>query len=543
MEILKELIVIKRHSDQFTLDPTLFINLKERELKELLKCYSDSYNTMMSIQHITDAILKLPVDFIKRYFNVETIPGTTTLFSVGIRKANDIYLLQEITYSSDGIHSIFVSTVCCNLMRNYIPNFLFLLGHMRTTPIYVDKSRNVTSWILERANEADVDTKLCSTYKLFYEYMENSSSFATFCESCNTQEFLECYMQILYSLREAKNKCGFIHGNLIAESVFVKALNERSTIRYGDTYLTTKNVAIMFNFAKSTVTRKDKIYTPHPNSYQRRTMQKNREDRSEDTVHDAYKLFENSLNIMKNSDNNATRENLTFMFRFFRAGDTKLSSETEIFGDLDDLIRFIHINNKLGFISDTQSRNEPLVISRHGEEISLDEAVSLVAGNKLLLHDIHEYLYLQDHSSNIGKFITENRSYFPGLLENELKEYNYIRSESQKQLKVNVVELPPRKLTLDEKRIYRIYVSTVMGKVEMLKRMIEAFDASFRGAKEIGDLTMQRNLNVTKSSIENFRNAVRLYVDSILLNKAHFVKQGEKSLSQYICSGALQKFK
>ena len=307
------------------------------------------YDILISVEIITHSILRLPIDFLKRYFKIKTLFRSNSLFSVGIKRTEDVYLLQNMRNVFGAIHSVFVSVVCCNPMRQYVPNFLYLFGHKRTTPIYINAKGNVTSWALRslcepEKNECDLDTKLCSTYKLFYESVDNNVLLSDFCESCNIDEFLQIFMQILYSLREANKLHGFIHGNLHSGAIFIKGLREKMTIKYEDVYLTSDFLARMFSFAQSQIIYKDKLYRGQSKSNKQSSL-----------LHDAYNLLISSLTIMKKSGNTSAFEGLSSLLGFFNTGKLVDFMKTNI--RFEDLIKFIGVNMKLNFITREKPSN------------------------------------------------------------------------------------------------------------------------------------------------------------------------------------------
>ena len=335
-------------------------------------------------------------------------------------------------------------------------------------------------------------------------------------------------MQILYSLKEAHRLHGFIHGNLRPETIFVRALDEEVTIKYGDVYLTTSILALMFDFSQSRVIYDDIRYKPLPYV---------------NLLQDAYSLLTTSLLIMKTSDNTSTFENLSSLFRFFTKEESidEAPEIQNVDGKLDDFIEFIGINMKMNFIEKTRYSDVRLLIDSHSFESRSpsENPVDIISGDKLFLHDIYEYLYLQE---NVKDFGVITRTHLPSLIDNELRRYNSMIIESKKLLDINIVGLPLEKLTDKEKKLYRNYLADIMYKVELFQRIINSFKALSKGSKESGDLTTKRYLKTTKEFIAQFEQTIHIYIEAICSDRQQFIQQGDKELIQLICCGIFKDF-
>jgi hypothetical protein len=133
-------------------------------------------------------------------------------------------------------------------LRASIPNFSWIYGVLRCSmPLLVDRDSKIASWCDDTSNPV--------TY-VVYEKIPGVN-FKKFIKTCSPEDFMNAYMQILYSLVMADNYCGFTHYDLHYENIIMRPLTEVSDIIYNDgnkkVVISTKNIATFIDYGFSRV--------------------------------------------------------------------------------------------------------------------------------------------------------------------------------------------------------------------------------------------------------------------------------------------------
>lgn len=162
-----------------------------------------------------------------------------------IKAPNGIYR------NDDPVHEYFVGAFGTNALRDFIPNFAFVMGMFKCSPPYPDSKRIYT--FCQNTDENNL------VNYLIYENVTNSVSFYDFIQTHSFEDFLNVFTQLVFAIAFAYQQCDFTHYDLHSTNILVKSLPAEIAIPYtlmveGEQktyYLVTKYVATIIDFGKS----------------------------------------------------------------------------------------------------------------------------------------------------------------------------------------------------------------------------------------------------------------------------------------------------
>ena len=222
----------------------------------------------------------------------------------------------SIHQSDSPIHELFIGVFGTNKLKDLIPNFAYILA----------------SFASER--------KQLTVYEKFPEL-----TLTKFCQTCSFQDFLNLYLQVLFSLELAEHEIKFTHYNLNSESILIKPVQTKAVIRYMNTYLVTDKIALIYDYSTSHIEYQNRSYGAHDLS------QFGVSGTHSHLLHDAYKLLLYSLAAMK--DNSACQSQALILFRFFNSTDDLkkvLTEQADLFYYLPEAYSDIKITTYLEYI-------------------------------------------------------------------------------------------------------------------------------------------------------------------------------------------------
>lgn len=238
-------------------------------------------SVMHTLLCVISAILwKYPRDGYIEYATIESIRYFFTDLNILNRRDNNTVLTSHIVrrtynnipnfvlkvsnspqYNSDNIHELVVGIYGTNRLRNIIPNFAYILGGFSCTqPIYLPGNNKVSLW--------------CRNYStpVVYTIYENIYPSITLKEyisqlSTTPNDIVKVYLQILLSLKIARDMIGFTHYDLHDENVLLRKIpsNNKFYIAYpytNDTtyYIETDNIPTIIDYGFSHIVYNDKHY-------------------------------------------------------------------------------------------------------------------------------------------------------------------------------------------------------------------------------------------------------------------------------------------
>lgn len=172
--------------------------------------------------------------------------------------ANQTPFVMKYPLHGSLIHEYFVATYGTNMLRTKIPNFAYVFGMFKcSAPVHispVDKSKVETWCTMENGGEY-----------LVYENIDNSVTMADYINIATASEWLNAYMQILYSVHMAYKEIDFTHYDLHAGNVVIRNPNKgKFSIKYeteeGVEYVISNRIATIIDFGYSHIKYKGKHY-------------------------------------------------------------------------------------------------------------------------------------------------------------------------------------------------------------------------------------------------------------------------------------------
>lgn len=214
-----------------------------------------------------ESIIKAPPSEIGSLYHNELLRKYIThLKQIGAESANGYALLGDFgkikgmfvekvsrdPNNDDLLHELIVGLYGTNKARNYIPNFAYIYGGFKCSPPVIDpETKQLTSWCLDNTNAVNY---------ILYENVAPAVSMKEYLESCTPQDFLNIYMQVLYSLRLGHKLFDFTHYDLHHENILIRDYkihhqNRVFQILYetenGNEYLTANKIATFIDVGYS----------------------------------------------------------------------------------------------------------------------------------------------------------------------------------------------------------------------------------------------------------------------------------------------------
>lgn len=281
--------------------------------------------------------------------------------------ASDLFILKiPKIESADILHEYFIGIFGTNLLRIYLPNFVYVFGGFQCSPPVIDdKDNRVITW----CNNLKVNIDY-----VIYENIVPSVSFQSYVENCSFNEFLDKYMQVLYSLKKANELIDFTHYDLHAGNVLIRSIQHPKfyipyqTERGITEYLYTDGIATLIDYGNSHIALNNQHYGSAQLMYVGIMP-----DRSF-PMYDAYKLLMTSMEIMLQYNNIECLRKTEILFRFFNKTDpidTAILTQKQYYYSFpytqetmnityDHLLRYIRNNVVINFLVLTPE-NAPVI--------------------------------------------------------------------------------------------------------------------------------------------------------------------------------------
>lgn len=265
-----------------------FNNLNIEKLQDLV--HHDFYNSQV-MENISQLVSTLVYfDETPRNNNTHIINRyITNLKRIGEPSENGIAMKADFKNAKDLFivkapkdpvydelkHELIVSIFGTNQMRKYIPNFAYVYGGFKCSPpiLNVDdinvvnhlkgSSRDVNKWCVTNNNEVNY---------ILYENIAPADTASNFFKDCSQFEFLDVFMQVLYSIKMANHLIDFTHYDLHTNNVLIrKPFDKEFQIDYADftkegqipingKYLKTNFIATIIDYGMSHIAIRDTHY-------------------------------------------------------------------------------------------------------------------------------------------------------------------------------------------------------------------------------------------------------------------------------------------
>lgn len=186
-------------------------------------------------------------EVIKKYFRnlrmigKESVEGNA--FLTDFKDAKDMFVIKAAKDANKDtmIHEVIVGLYGTNKLRSLIPNFAYIYGGFSCTSPLIENGQ-LLDWCSKDGN---------NVHYVIYENINDSVSLEKYLYTATPQEFLDVYMQLVYSLKIANEACDYTHYDLHSNNILIRRMNDLKYIKYGDNYILTRDIATIIDYGYS----------------------------------------------------------------------------------------------------------------------------------------------------------------------------------------------------------------------------------------------------------------------------------------------------
>lgn len=216
---------------------TVIGHLDEIRSSNLEELYNEQFYDIGFMKYLTDLSCPIfyPVDgehnttFVKTWLKnfkkigENSVEGIALQGSITDDPNEGLFVIKAPRSHKDDLAHEAVVGYALAPLRALIPNFSWVYGVLRCSiPLLTDKDTKLSSWC------DDVNNPV--TY-VVYEKVPGVN-LKKFIKTCSGEDFLNLYLQIIFSLIMAENYCGFTHYDLHYDNIIVRPLKEKADIIY-----------------------------------------------------------------------------------------------------------------------------------------------------------------------------------------------------------------------------------------------------------------------------------------------------------------------
>ena len=310
------------------------------------------------------------------------------LFFANFLEASEMFIVKTPKSIDDDLeHELIVGLYGTNRLRQYIPNFAYIYGGFKCSRPILNDNNKVVDWC--------VNNNYSVNY-ILYENINPSISLSTYLETCTSKEYLNIFLQIIYSLRMANKMIDFTHYDLHTENILLRDINlEKFQIQYdtenGVEYITTNLIATFIDFGLSHIYNEDLIIlgdhmeNGHYGVYN--MFDYNIYPHKSWIMSDIYKVLLYSALLSMNANNAAVISVISNIYKFFNKNDNlrtaaitqkdyfyNLPITTELYENftIDKLTTYIRSIYQCDFISNIKS-SDPVLNCENSSCLSTKE--------------------------------------------------------------------------------------------------------------------------------------------------------------------------
>lgn len=227
------------------------------------KVMKDAMCTMESV------IYAPPHDIGTNYHNQKIKDYLMNLHQIGSESVNGYAMLGDFDGIKDFfiekvsqnpkndllIHELVVGLYGTNKLRTYIPNFSYIYGGFKCSPSLINpNTKELSSWCLTNENLVNY---------VLYENVAPAVSMNDYVAKCSVSQFLNTYMQVLYSLRLAHKMIDYTHYDLHGENILIRQpkTGGQFQILYetenGNEYIVADKISSFIDYGSSHIKTKD----------------------------------------------------------------------------------------------------------------------------------------------------------------------------------------------------------------------------------------------------------------------------------------------
>ena len=284
-------------------------NFYNSAVMQFISCLVISLAKYSSDTSVEDATIHYWLKNIKA-ISTESLEGY--VMTTDLERIKDIFILKAPKYNYSLIHELFVGFFGTNLLRQYIPNFAYIYGYLNCSSPFIKNKSEVATWC--HSGKKNVQY-------IMYENIYPSMTMKQFLENCSFTNFLNAYLQILYSLDLASKEIGFTHYDLHTSNVLIRIIDQIKNfyIPYqtnnGIIYLKSYFIATIIDYGFSQIEYNDTNYFNHSVKYAI--------TEKPFPLHDAFRFLVDSFARTDQTKNYECRDNIYTILKFFDSIDSK----------------------------------------------------------------------------------------------------------------------------------------------------------------------------------------------------------------------------
>ena len=277
-------------------------------------------------------------------------------------------------HEEDLLHEFVVGAYGLNRLREIVPNFAYILGGFKCSPLWMKQNFDAESWC-----NIEHETKV--TY-IVYENISPGEELAKYILHCSEDQFMSLWLQILYSLNIAQEEIRFNHNDLHPKNIIIRNLDSEVQIpyKYNGTkvYVKSDSIATFIDYGssrfdleleeKETITLTDQ-YVPYDFH----------------TLTDIFKLLSFLIAFIwsKGKWDIPSIKIILELYRFFYD-----------FEDVDDLLMYIEAIQPTYFVYIDTSENKDVKLYHYIEWIFSEEIFEEYRTNVIFERTAHEFKLL-----------------------------------------------------------------------------------------------------------------------------------------------------
>lgn len=203
--------------------------IDSRELKSLLNTEFYNSNVMSAIMCLSDVIYhgndqSVSNERIKQYITNLRQIGAESVSGIALRadfnNSSQVFIVKapRTNDDSDLVHELFVGLYGVNKLRTINPNFAMLYGGFKcTAPLIDNNNKEVVTWC-DRQNRDSINYVL-------YENIAPGVDMSTYIKGCSEMDFLNKFIQAMYSLHIANKTIDFTHYDAHSENAIIRQVS------------------------------------------------------------------------------------------------------------------------------------------------------------------------------------------------------------------------------------------------------------------------------------------------------------------------------
>jgi hypothetical protein len=425
-------------------------------------------------------------------------------------------------------HEAVVGLYAINDLRKYCYNFMYTYGLFNSTDAVVTPNKKVISFLPEGKKYNH----------LLVESIDKAVSFQDFLDTCTVQQFIDTFMQVMYALEFANQKCEFTHydlhtGNVLVAEKFPQTRELVYVRRNGKRYINCTSLAQIIDFGDTHVKIKGKDYGVYNKTFAGVYNKAN-------AIYDVYKflgfigykLFVTGCN---NPQLDALKYYVTKAIRIFNPDDNVVSifaDQRELFyvylkeTAFNDISEYIDILEDAWRLDYTKSSGFPIVGCNNDSCLSLAQILqtsgiypySVAPTDIFSLSDVYNLLRKEKKSQEANKYLQTYAS-DPRILDSFKASMQYI-TENMEKLKgditnIKIVAFDKIMLLQSDSYVTQVMIYYLQTLNDILfaryTNKVAKFYASYIKSKEdIG--IVNSNSRLTTIVYENLRSKVRPFL-------------------------------